>query len=279
LRIPPLRRPLPFAVAVVAVGAALLCACSVPVAGGLDDSEANRVFVALDRSSVEASKETDPTVDGKWRVTVMRDDLPRALSVLRAEDLPRSDPPTVLDSMGKGALVPSELAEHAQLVAGMAGELERSLEGVEGILRARVHLNVPAPSALRPSGFPPGLGGDAPLGSASVLIEHRGAIPPISADAVQRLVAGGVPGLLPTDVAVVMVAQPGPAPVAGDGRGPFGPLGAVASRGASRELRAALVTLIALVAVLACLTLVLYTRLSRLKGARAELARDGAPGA
>jgi hypothetical protein len=53
----------------------------------------------------------------------------------------------------------------------------------------------------------------------------------------------------------------------------------VTSRGSSRELRAALVTLIALVAVLACLTLVLYTRLSRLKGARAELARDGSPGA
>jgi type III secretion protein J len=262
-----------------AVLCALVAACSVPVAGGLDDSEANRVFVALDRSSVEATKEPDPTADGKWRVSVMRDELPRALSVLRAEDLPRSDPPTVLDSMGKGALVPSELAEHAQLVAGMAGELERSLEGIEGILRARVHLNVPSPSALRPSGLPAGLGGDQPLGSASVLIEHRGAIPPISADAVQRLVAGGVPGLLPTDVAVVMVAQQGPPPVGVDGAAPAGPLAHVSSLGSSRELRAALVTLIALVAVLACLTLVLYTRISRLKGARAELARDGSPGA
>jgi type III secretion protein J len=258
---------------------ACVAACSVPVAGGLDDTEANRVFVALDRSSVEATKEPDPTADGKWRVSVMRDELPRALSVLRAEDLPRSDPPTVLDSMGKGALVPSELAEHAQLVAGMAGELERSLEGIEGILRARVHLNVPAPSALRPSSLPPGLGGDQPLGSASVLIEHRGAIPPISADAVQRLVAGGVPGLLPTDVAVVMVAQQGPVPLAGDAPPRLGPLGSVTSRGASRELRAAVAALIALVAVLASLTLVLYTRLSRLKGARAELARDGSPGA
>ena len=253
-----------------------LVGCSVPVAGGLDDSEANRVFVALDRSSVEAAKEPDPTADGKWRVSVTRDDLPRALSVLRAEDLPRGDPPTVLDSMGKGALVPSEFAEHAQLVAGMGGELERSFEGIEGILRARVHLNVPAPSALRPSALTAGLGGDAPLGSASVLIEHRGAIPPISVDAVQRLVAGGVPGLLPSDVAVVMVAQQGPAALTGDAPGP---LGRVASRGSSRELRAAIATLVALVAVLACLTLVLYTRLSRLRGARAELARDSSPGA
>jgi type III secretion protein J len=214
---------------------------------------------------------------------VTRDDLPRALSVLRSEDLPRSDPPTVIESMGKGALVPSELAEHAELVAGMAGELERSLEGIEGILRARVHLNVPAPSPLRPSSFAAGIGADQPLGSASVLLEHRGAIPPISADAVQRLVAGGVPGLLPTDVAVVMVAQTGPAALTGDapqGVGAPGSLAALgAAHGSSRELRAALVALIAMVAVLACLTLVLYTRLSRLRGARAELARDGSPGA
>jgi type III secretion protein J len=266
---------------VVLALAALAAACSVPVAGGLDDSEANRVFVALDRSSVEATKEPDPAVDGKWRVTVERDDLPRALAVLRSEDLPRREPASVLDSMSKGALVPSEVSEHAQLVAGMAGELERSLEGIEGVLRARVHLSVPAPSPLRG----PGLGGDAPLGSASVLIEHRGAIPPISADAVQRLVAGGVPGLLPTDVAVVMVAQPASAALASEGPAHFGPVAPVTALGArsgsSRALRATLVTLVAMVAVLASLTLVLYTRLSRLKGARAtaEPARDAAPGA
>ena len=55
----------------------------------------------------------------------------------------------MLDAVGKGSLVPSEAAEHAQLVAAIAGELERSLEGIDGVLTARVHLNVPAPSPLR----------------------------------------------------------------------------------------------------------------------------------
>ncbi len=273
---PALRRHVLFLLAVLPCAAA----CGVPVAGGLDDSEANRVFVALDRSSVDATKEPDPAADGRWRVSVLRDDLPRALAVLRAEDLPRSSPPTVLDSMGKGALVPSELAEHAQLVAGMAGELERSLEGIEGVLRARVHLNVPAPSPLRPTSFAGGFGSDLapPRGSASVLLEHRGATPPLSADAVQRLVAGAVPGLLTTDVVVVMVAQTRDLAFAGDAPARLGPSDVLRpSRGSSRELRAALVGLIALVAVLACLTLVLYTRLSRLKVARGDLLRDGSP--
>ena len=247
---------------VLAGAGALLAACSVPVAGGLDDTEANRVFVTLDRANIDAAKEQDPVGDGKWRVSVARDDLPRALSVMRGEDLPRRDLPGVVDAVGKGSLVPSEAMEHAQLVAGIAGELERSLEGIDGILTARVHLNVPAPSPLRDA---------APArGTASVLIEHRGAIPPLSADSIQRLIAGGVAGLMPADVAVVMVARSTPPGFdGGDGLAHVGPI--AVTRATMRQLQAALVALIALVALLAGATLVLYSRLAR---ARAAISRD-----
>jgi type III secretion protein J len=246
---------------------ALLAACAVPVAGGLDDGEANQVFVALDRASVDATKEPDTGGEGKWRVTVARDDLPRALSVMREEDLPRRDPPGVIDAVGKGSLVPSEAAEHAQLVAGVAGEFERSLQGIDGVLEARVHLNVPAPNPLR----------DAPVtrGSASVLIEHRGATPPLSADAVQRLVAGGVADLVPGDVVVVMVPRGAPAAAlegGGEGMAHVGPI--AVARASMRQLQAALVGLVALVAALAGATLLLYSRLSR---ARADLTRELPP--
>ncbi len=190
-----------------------------------------------------------------------RDDVPRALAVMRDEELPRAQPPGVLEALGKGSLVPSETAEHAQLVAGIAGELERSIEGVDGVLRARVHLNVPAPSPLRDTA--------PPHGSASVLLEHRGSTPPISADAVQRLVAGGVAGLLPTDVAVVMVSRPTPAAPTGNELGHVGPI--AVARASLRQLQASLVALVALLALLAGATLLLYTRLARL---RAELAQQ-----
>jgi type III secretion protein J len=240
---------------------AVLGGCTVPVAGNLDDREANRVFVALDRANVDATKEADPAMEGKWRIEVARDDVPRALSALREEQLPRREPASVLDALTKGSLVPSEATEHAALVAGMAGDLERSLEGVEGVLRARVHLNVPGPSAR--------LDGPVPRGSASVLLEHRGATPPLSADAVARLVAGGVAGLLPTDVTVVMLVRdlasaPGPSEL-----GHVGPI--AVARTSMRGLQAALVALAGVVAVLAASTLVLYSRWTR---ARADLARE-----
>jgi type III secretion protein J len=245
----------------------VVAACTVPIAGGLDDSEANRVVVALERASVEATKEIDPGAEGKWRVDVARDDASRALSVLRDEELPRSRSPGVLDAVGKGSLVPSEAAEHAQLIAGLAGDLERSLEGIDGVLSARVHLNVPSPSPLRDIA--------PPHGSASVLIEHRGSTPPLSADSVQRLVAGGVAGLLPTDVSVVMISRPvPPAPSAGS-MGHVGPI--TVARASMRQLQGALVALVAVVALLAGATLMLYARLTRLRAEISSHERPGGP--
>jgi type III secretion protein J len=250
---------MPLAYALLAALAAFAVGCSVPVTGGLDDAEANRVVVALAHASVEATKEPDPSAEGRWRVSVMRDDVAAALATMHDEELPRSAPPGVLEAIGKGSLVPSEAAEHAQLVAGVAGDLQRSLESIDGVLAARVHLNVPPPSPLRdPS--PSSLA----HGTASVLLEHRGSTPPISADAVARLVAGGVAGLMPTDVAVVMVSRPAP-PAIGNELGHIGPI--AVSRASMQKLQAALIALVAVVAALSAATLVLYARLARLRAA------------
>jgi type III secretion protein J len=249
--------------------AALLAGCAVPVAGTLDDAEANRVVVALVRASVDAAKEPDPSAEGRWRVMVPRDDVAHAITVLRDEELPQAARPGVLDAVGKGALVPSEAAEHAQLVAALAGDLERTLQGIDGVLNARVHLNVPAPNPLRDTA--------PPRGTASVLLEHRGSSPPLSADSVQRLIAGGVQGLLPTDVSVVLVSRPTPARGRESGEAELGHVGPIAvARASLRLLQASLVALVALVALLAGATLVLNARLSR---ARAELALQKPPAA
>ncbi len=234
--------------------ALVLAACSVPVAGGLDEGDANRIVVALDRASVESTKEVDPTIEGKFRVTVLRDDAPRALVAMKGEELPRPKAAGVLDAVDKGALVPSPTQEHAALVAGMAGDLEKTLEGVDGVLSARVHLNVPAPDPLS----------DAPPAktTASVLVEHRGATPPLTESEVERLVAGGVPNLKSQDVAVVMVARPVPPRAPGSELTHVGPI--AVARGSMRMLQLALVGLVVLVAGLTAATLALFSRVRKL---------------
>jgi type III secretion protein J len=248
----PMRHYRPIGVVFFLSSAAFTCsACAVPVEANLDDNEANRVFVALDRAGIEVVKEPDPGVEGKWRLSVAREDVAGALSILRDEGLPRRESAGILDSVGKGSsLVPSEAAEHAQLVAGTASELERSLLSLEGIFDARVHLSVPAPPPLSDRAVPPG--------TASVLLEYRGATPPLSADSVQRLVAGAVAGLLAADVNVVMVSRTAPAHQQGGDLAHVGPISV--ARTSVQKLHAALAALVALVALLTGATIFLYTR-------------------
>jgi type III secretion protein J len=177
------------------------CACSVPVVAGLDDSSASRVVVALEQSGVASEKDRDPDKEGSYRVLVARDDATAALSVLAEDGLPPPASPGVLDALGKGSLVPSRTAEHARVVTGTGDELERSLLGLDGVVSARVHLGVPARDPMAFDDQPPGA-------TASVLIRHRGAAPPLAPSEVQRLVAGAVPGLAPDQVSVVMVPAP-----------------------------------------------------------------------
>jgi type III secretion protein J len=163
--------------------------------------------------------------------------------------------------MDKGALVPSATQEHAQLVAGMAGDLERTLESIDGVLTARVHLNVAADDPL--SGLPPS------KATASVLLEHRGAAPPLGEASVARLVAGGIPGLAAGDVAVVTVARPLPVRAAGSEMSHVGPI--AVARASMHLLQLALVGLLVLVGGLTVAILALFSRTRRLSAEVDEL--------
>ncbi|MFO0678914.1 MAG: hypothetical protein U0169_20470 [Polyangiaceae bacterium] len=250
--------------AFVALAPFALAACTTPVAVALDETEANRVVVALDHARVDATKEVDPTSEGKFRVVVPRDDAARALASMHDEDVPRAHAPGVLEALGKGGLVPSDVAEHAQLVSGTSGELSRTLESVDGVLAARVHLNVPRKNALHDSFRDRG----ADKATASVLVEHRGTTAPLTVEAIQRIVAGAVAGLAASDVAVVMVPK---SDSGGRARAELGHVGPIAVASSSvRALQGTLAVLVVLVATLSFAVLALYGRLSR----RQERARD-----
>jgi type III secretion protein J len=245
---------------------AALAGCAVPIAGGLDEGDANRVIVALDQAGIDAAKELDPAVEGRFRVTVPRDDSARALATMADEQLPRPKTHGLLEAADRGQLVPSQAAEHAQLVAGLSGELERTLGGIEGVLAARVHMNLPPRDGLRD--------GPPPKATASVLLEHRGTTPPLATESVQRLVAGGAPGLAPIDVVVIFVhhaARPSA------GRPDVAHVGPIAvARSSMTTLKVALAGLVLVVLALAAATLALYAKVARLRRDQAEAERAAA---
>src|SRR5450432_638470 len=197
--------------------ALVLAGCSVPIAVGLDENDANHAVVALEKSGVAADKDRDPDSEGGWRVSVAHDDASSAAGVLSAESLPPPASPGVLETLGQGSIVPSRASEQAKFVTGVAGELERSLRSLDGVVSVRVHLAVPAEDSLAPD--------EAPVPpSASVLLRHRGAAPPIAIGDVQRLVAGAVQGLSPAQVSVVALPVPAPSRLAERELARFGPV-------------------------------------------------------
>lgn len=183
-----------------------LAACGgEPVAHGLAERQANQVAVALDEAGLGASVRRDEGSDGAWRVEVTASAAPAARRLLLERALPREEAPGFAAVVGKGGLVPTPAEERARLLHALAGELARSIETVDGVVEARVH--------LAPSPDDPLRTGAAPAARGAVLVKvragHRERLEPMR-PGIQALVAGAVPGLDPALVAVV-VAEAVPA--------------------------------------------------------------------
>jgi type III secretion system YscJ/HrcJ family lipoprotein len=251
-------------------GATLLSGCNVPIAVGLDESDANHAVVALEKSGVAADKDRDPESEGRWRISVARDDASSAAGILSSESLPPAASPGLLEALGQGSIVPSQASEQAKFVAGTAGELERSLRSLDGVVSVRVHLAIPAKDSLTPDEAP------APA-SASVLLRHRGSAPPIAINDIQRLVAGAVSGLAAGQVSVVASPVPLPARRAERELSRFGPV--TVTRASVFPLRAIVGGALLLNLGLLSALFLLWTRARRAESTLADQRAEGAQGA
>ncbi len=173
---------------------------------GLEESQANQVLVALEEGGVRATKQREEGGDGAWRVEVGPAESARAQQLIAEAELPRRRPPGFGEVFGKGSLVPTPVEERALYLHALSGELARSVEAIDGVLAARVHLALPPLESLRLEPSPPV--------RAAVLVKARPGsrvrIEPL-APGIQALVAGAVTGLDPAAVTVVVTEA---APVA-----------------------------------------------------------------
>jgi len=247
-------------VSAAVLAAALITACSVPVAANLDEADANQAVLLLERGGIGADKDHDPEHDNRFRVSVSTPDSSTAISLLAQENLPPKASPGVLEALGANGMVPSRLAEQARWTSGTSGDLERSLRTLDGVLSARVHLAIPVRDALTAEAPPE-------HASASVLVRHRGSTPPVSVSDIQRLVAGAVPGLAPENVAVVLSPSP-QAPAAERELARVGPL--TVTRGSLSLLRVTALGIVGLNLLFVTGLLLLWSRLRRTELALTE---------
>src|SRR5262249_27307836 len=116
-----------------------LVGCASRVMHGLDERQANEIQSVLIERGFGARKVLDDGRPPTWAVEVPTADAAAAIRVLATLGLPRPRPAGVKELLRPG-LVPDPLEQHVLLLEAQSGELARTLEDVDGVLSARVHL-------------------------------------------------------------------------------------------------------------------------------------------
>ena len=178
----------------------LLASCSTEIIHDVEENEANEILAALQQQGVSGEKLRNAQGSkASYTVKVSHSDAVQTWQVLRQENLPRPKRKGLGEIFGNPGLVPTATQERAMIHHALAGELSKTLQSVEGVLEAHVHLVLPSRDPLAPPDVPR----SAPR--ASVLLRI---IPPspLEKEQVQKLVAGSVDGLDPQAVSVIILA-------------------------------------------------------------------------
>ncbi|MCG2632872.1 MULTISPECIES: type III secretion system inner membrane ring lipoprotein SctJ [Bradyrhizobium] len=173
----------------------LLAGCKADLYTKVQEREANEMLALLLSKGVDAVRVV--AKDGSSTIQVEEKQLAVSIELLNGQGLPRQ----VFKNLGevfKGSgLVASPVEERARYVYALSEELSRTINDIDGVLSARVHVVLPKNDLLRQ---------DATPSSASVFIRH-GSNANLSAllPQIKMLVANGIEGLSYDKVAVVFV--------------------------------------------------------------------------
>ena len=156
---------------------------------GLTRDDVARIGSALKDAGIDF----DVNADGKT-VTVNYGDTARARMLLAEKGLPESANSgyALFDKVGSFGL--TSFMQNVTKTRALEGELERTIETMDGITSARVHLVLPDTSSLRST---------QQQASASVVIRTQSANNTGPAQAIRHLVAAAVPGLKVDNVTVL----------------------------------------------------------------------------
>lgn len=157
---------------------------------GLPDADKASVVDVLDKNAVRYRFDT-----GNGAITVAEDDYFKAKMMLASEGLPKSAPDgaSMIDSMPMGA---SRAVESEKLRAAREMDLARTIEAIDSVESARIHLAVEPPSVfLRDR--------TKPQASVMLRLAQGRSLSDDQVRAIVHLVASSVPDLAPENVSVV----------------------------------------------------------------------------
>ena len=193
---PAVRRSIPAVIALALAAAAALAwmAIATPpqkvLFAGLPDADKSAVSDALTQGNI--ANRVDPATG---TLTVGEDDYYRARMLLAGQNLPKAAPGgyAILDQLPMGV---SRAVEGERLRQARETELAKSIEEIDGVTDARVHLAMPETTVFVRDNAAPSASVIVRLGSGRSLGEAQ-------VRSVVNLVASSVPGMKPESVTIV----------------------------------------------------------------------------
>jgi flagellar M-ring protein FliF len=193
---PAVRRSLPMALLVGLIGAAALAWMMLAsptqkvLFAGLADADKASVTAALQAANI--TSKIDP---GTGALTVGEDDYSRARILLAGQGLPKAAPGgyAILDNLPMGV---SRAVEGERLRQARETELARSIQEIDAVAEARVHLATPEQSVFVRDNA-------APSASVILKLQPGRSLGDAQVSSIVNLVASSVPGMKPEGVTIV----------------------------------------------------------------------------
>ena len=157
---------------------------------GLNDADKAAAVEVLSQANIESHID-----NGTGTLTVAEDDYYKARMTLAAQNLPKATPGgyAILDQLPMGV---SRAVEGERLRQARETELARSIQEIEGVTEARVHLAVPENTVFVRDHA-------APSASVIVRLAAGRSLPEDQVRSIINLVASSVPGMKPDAVTIV----------------------------------------------------------------------------
>ncbi|SOB80168.1 flagellar M-ring protein FliF [Sphingomonas guangdongensis] len=156
---------------------------------GLADADKQAVVSALDAANI------DNAVDGTGNITVGEEDYHKAKMLLAGQDLPKAAPGgyALLDQLPMGV---SRAVEGERLKQARETEIARSIQEIDAVAEARVHLATPESTVFVRDQA-------QPTASVVVKLQPGRALSDAQVRSIVNLVASSVPGMKPDAVTIV----------------------------------------------------------------------------